>query len=67
MAIKATQVIGLDDKQKTSLRNLAVRFGLTIGRGPSPEMGSINQLVQGVADSKFLVVPNPQYQEQPEQ
>lgn len=41
------------------LRTIARGFGLTIGRGASPEMGSFRQLMLEIAAGRLLVVVNP--------
>lgn len=41
------------------LRAIAHGFGLTIGRGPQPDMGSFRQLMLEIAAGRLLVVVNP--------
>ena len=44
---------------KLTLRDMAANMGFTIGRGSHPEWGSITQMIEAIADGRYLVVKNP--------
>lgn len=58
MAHKPTMTLQITNEQKASLREIASLHDLKIGRGSTPEMGSIRKLIMAIADKKLMVVKN---------
>lgn len=50
------QLLTITTEQKAALRDIAILYGFTIGRGKEKEWGSINQLAAAIADGELMVV-----------
>lgn len=57
---KPTLTLKLTDSEKAALREIAANHGLTIGRGSSPETGSIREMLLMLAsgDALFIMLQN---------
>jgi len=56
MSNPPTLSLVLSPAQLTTLRSIALEFGLTIGRGPMSEDGSIQKLAEALADGRLVIV-----------
>ena len=54
------QLLTITPEQKEALRDIALFYGFTIGRGKEKTWGSINQLAAAIADGKLMVIEPPQ-------
>ncbi len=50
------QLLKITPEQKDALRQIALNFGFTIGRGREKDWGSINQLAAAIADGDLIVL-----------
>ena len=50
------QLLKITPEQKDALRQIALGFGFTIGRGREKNWGSINQLAAAIADGELIVI-----------
>lgn len=56
MSTLSKQTINLDKQLIEDVREIAKSFGLTVGRGPNANDGSIQQLVEAIGKRELVVM-----------